>query len=229
MNRKINVLDVQLDDYTAKEAMKAATEYMNNEALNTIELVTADILVRVAEDPVLKDNLEQLDIVLAGDEAILEAAGISEKRRLQEAENQTFLKLLIHYFHKNHATLFLLADKEEELQSYGDYLTQKYSGLKVVGAAVVPQDDSADDMITNRINGSETEVDCIVSIVATPGQEAFISRCRTVLNAKLWLGVGKGASLIRHKEGFRERFADFVEKKILKREIEREKKKKPQP
>lgn len=28
MDGKMNVLDVQLDDYTAKEAMKTVTEYM---------------------------------------------------------------------------------------------------------------------------------------------------------------------------------------------------------
>ena len=37
MNEKMNVLDVQLDNCTAKDAMKIIAEYMQTEELNTVE------------------------------------------------------------------------------------------------------------------------------------------------------------------------------------------------
>lgn len=223
---KMNVLDVQLDDYTAKEAMRTATEYMKTEPVNTIEIVTVDILMRVAEDTALKENLEQIDMVLAGDEAILEAVGNSEKKRLQEAHSQVFLKMLMRYFHKNQSKVFLLADTEQELTVLEEYMEKEYGGIEVIGTAVVPEDESADDLIMNSINGAETEADCVISVLASPKQEAFISRCRPVLNARLWFGIGKGMMPVRKKAGVYKRISEFIEKKILKREIEKEKRKK---
>lgn len=224
MDRKMNVLDVRLDDYTAKEAMKAVTEYMRTESVNTVEIVTVDVLMKAAQTEGLKANIEQLDMVFAGDEAILEAAEVTDRKRLQEAHDRVFRKMMFRYFHKNHLRLFLLADSEGELQNLEDYLQEDYSGIAIVGDAVVPEGEAADDMITNRINGAE--VDCVLASLASPKQEEFIRRCKNVLNVRLWLGIGKETVLLPKKENWRERLKEFFERGILKREVEKEKKKK---
>lgn len=221
MSGTMNVLSVKLNDYTAKDAMKVITEYMETETVNTVEIVTADILMRVAQTVGLKENLEQLDMVLAGDEAILEAAGIEEKKKLQEAHNRVFMKMVLRYFHKSHRKLFILADSEGEAENLSRYLQEEYGTVKVAGTAVVPNDESADDMITNQINGAE--VDCILASLASPKQEAFIVRCKNVLSARLWLGIGRETTLFPKKENWLESLKDFFERKILKRQMEKEK------
>lgn len=219
MDKKMNVLNVQLDDYTAKEAMKAVMEYMQTETINTVEIVSADILMRAAQATALKENIEKLDMVLAGDEAILEAAGITEKRKLQEAHGRVFMKMLLHYFHKNRLKLFVLADSGEEAENLRQYLKEEYSGIEVMGSEVVPADESADDMITNQINGAE--VDCILASLGSPKQEEFVDRCKNVMSAKLWLGIGRETALFPKKENFAESVKEFFERKILKREMKK--------
>ena len=54
MDKKMNVLDVQIDDCTAKEAMKAVVDYMKTEALNSVEMVTADTLMLASRMPDMK-------------------------------------------------------------------------------------------------------------------------------------------------------------------------------
>ena len=49
MNEKMNVLDVQLDNCTAKDAMKIIAEYMQTEELNTVDIVTVDTLMRATQ------------------------------------------------------------------------------------------------------------------------------------------------------------------------------------
>ena len=60
MNEKMNVLDVQLDDCTAKDAMKIIAEYMQTEELNTVDIVTVDTLMRATQLDGMKEELEKL-------------------------------------------------------------------------------------------------------------------------------------------------------------------------
>ena len=41
MNEKMNVLDVQIDNCTAKDAMKIIAEYMQTEELNTVDIAVS--------------------------------------------------------------------------------------------------------------------------------------------------------------------------------------------
>ncbi|XCP86297.1 WecB/TagA/CpsF family glycosyltransferase [Roseburia hominis] len=222
MDKKMNVLDVQLDDYTAKDAMKAVTGFMQTEPVSTVEILTVDVLMRASETEGIKSSLEELDLVLAGDEAILEAAEVTEKKKLQDVQNQSFLKMLFHYFHKSRTRVFVLVDAKEEIDAARAFLEENYRGIEIAGIEVVPDDESADDMIINRINGAEA--DCVLAGLSSPKQENFICRVHGVLNARLWLGVGKGGTLSSKKTGVKERFRDFWERKILKREVEKKRK-----
>ena len=223
MDGKMNVLNVQLDDYTAKDAMKAVTECMRTEPVNTVEILTVDILMKAAQTEGLKEDIEQLDLVIAGDESILEAAEVTEKKKLQEAHNQVFMKLVFHYFHKNRSRVFLLTDLPEETQKLEQFLQSEYTGIQIAGTACVPEDESADDLITNQINGAE--VDCVLSSMVSPKQEEFIRRCKNLLNTRLWLGIGTESGIMTQKETWRVRFREFLIRKILKREVEKDKKK----
>lgn len=64
MNEKMNVLDVQLDNCTAKDAMKIIAEYMQTEELNTVDIVTVDTLMRATQLDGMKEELEKLDLLL---------------------------------------------------------------------------------------------------------------------------------------------------------------------
>lgn len=79
--------------------------------------------------------------------------------------------------------------------------------------------------IMNRINGAETEADCVLAILSSPKQEVFIKRCKAVLNAKIWLGIGKGW-IRSERERVEGTYGRFIEKKILKWRLKKKKKKK---
>lgn len=228
MSKKISVLDVQVDNCTAKEAMQKTMTYIRTEPLNVVELVTADVLIQAGELPELKQNIEGLDLVLAGERTILEGVGITDRRILQDIEKQMFLRMFLRFLHKNHSRVFLLADTEEDAKMFVEYLESYYGSMKgsmeVVGTEVVPDDESADDMIINSINGAEVE--CIIALLHSPKQEAFVQRNRQTLNAKVWIGVGQ-AMESRYKAGPRIGWLkEFLTKRIFKKELEKEKRKK---
>ena len=222
MNSKINVLELELHNDTAKEAMQKVMDYMQTEPLNIVELISSDSLLLSKDDEVLRDNIGQSDLVLTVEKSFLELAGVTDRRRLQEAESGLFLKMVLHYFHKNHVRVFLLAESQEDSLRLQEYFENYYAGIEIVGAEAVAANREMDDMILNSINGVEAE--CVISILPSPLQEAFVVRNRILLNTRLWLGLGKKVKLPLDKKE-KKPFRHFLVKLFLKREIEKEKQK----
>lgn len=222
MNSKINVLELELHNDTAKEAMQKVMDYMQTEPLNIVELISSDSLLLSKDDEVLRDNIGQSDLVLTVEKSFLELAGVTDRRRLQEAESGLFLKMVLHYFHKNHVRVFLLAESQEDSLRLQEYFENYYAGIEIVGVEAVAANREMDDMILNSINGVEAE--CVISILPSPLQEAFVVRNRILLNTRLWLGLGKKVKLPLDKKE-KKPFRDFLVKLFLKREIEKEKQK----
>lgn len=222
MNNKINVLELELHNDTAKEAMQKVMEYMRTEPLNIVEFISSDSLLLSKDDEILRDNISQADLVLTIEKSFLELAGVTDRKRLQEAENGLLLKMILHYFHKNQSRVFLLAESEEDRTRLMEYFEQYYSGIHLVGTEIVSPDRAMDDMILNSINGVEAE--CVISVLPSPLQETFVVRNRILLNTRVWLGLGKNVKLPMNPQE-KKSVRDFFVKLFLKREIAKEKQK----
>ena len=222
MSSKINVLDIAIDNCTAKEAMRETLSYMESDLVNVIELVTIDGLMELGTKAELKDEVGTFDLVLAGDKTILEAAQITENKCLRETEDKTFLKMFLRYLARKHKRIYLLVESEEEGQKMFGHFERYYRGAQIVGMAKVSAKNRADDMLINAINGEE--VDCVLSALSSPLQEDLISQNRNVMNARIWMGLGKtGVPVI--EQGFGTgKIGHFFMKQIFKKEIEKSRK-----
>ncbi len=224
MSGKINVLGIYIDNYTAKEAMKRAMEYMESDPVNIIDLVTVNDVMDMEEAPGLKEEISEFDLVLAGDRTILEAADIDERKYLQETERSLFLKMFLRYLHKNHKRVYLLVETEEEGQILYDYLERYYGGIQISGMAKVSAGNRADDMLVNAINGAE--IDCVISVLSSPLQEDFAVRNRNLLNTRILLGLGKELLPVFDRGAGTEKMTRFLLKRIFKKEMKKRKKEK---
>lgn len=216
MNEKIRLRDLAIDNYTAKDAMKLVLEYMDTEVLNIVEMVTLSTLGMIQEQEELQRQMSEFDITFAGDKAILEAAGIQDGRRLQEAEPVLFVKLVMRYLHKNEVPVFLIAQEEEALQRTNDIIEKEYPSIRIVGTATMKQGMS-DDMILNLINGAEAA--CVISTLPSPIQEQFIIRNKNLLNAKVWFGFGVMLDKMSREDSFLFKMKRFFMFHILKKQI----------
>lgn len=222
MSDKIKVLGVSIDHYTAKEAMKKVMEYMGTEPINVIEMVTMNTLSQLLNKEEQKTYIDEFDLTFAGDKSILEAAGVTDSKYLNEAKTLLFVKMVMRFLHKSHKKVFLLAGDEEALKELKEYVSGKYSGIVISETATMTEHGKSDDMIVNRINGVET--DCIIAALPSPLQEEVILRNRTLLNARIWFGMGTELEE-RRRTGFgRRRFKAFFTQHIVKKKIEKERK-----
>ena len=101
MQEKIQVLEVELDNCSAKEAMKRVVEYVNMERMNVVEMVTMNTLARFQESEEDAKLFESFDLVLPSDRGILQAADIHDERRLKEVDELLFIKMVMHHKHSS--------------------------------------------------------------------------------------------------------------------------------
>ena len=155
MEKKINVLGVELDNYQVDEAMEMVSEYMQNDLLNTIGIVTMQMLLLADEDEQWKTYLKDLDMSIIGETEILTAAGIEEDGTLyEEIETNEFIARLFWYLIQTGSRIFVLGETEDEVESLEKYLQETYPGIQVAGGAVVESLDEAGPAATARECGS---------------------------------------------------------------------------
>lgn len=216
MNEKIQVHDLAIDNYTAKDAMKLVLEYMDTEILNIVEMVTLSTLGMIQEQEELQRQMSEFDITFAGDKAILEAAGVLDGRRLQETEPVLFVKMVMRYLHKNAVPIFLIAEDEEALQRVNDIIAKEYSSIRIVGSTTIKQGLS-NDMILNLMNGAEAT--CVLSTLPSPIQEQFIIRNKNLLNARVWFGFGVMLDKMSREDSFLFKMKRLFMFHLLKKQI----------
>lgn len=217
MNDKIQISDLIIDNYTAKDAMKRVVEYINTEALSVVEMITLSTLGEVANQEELQRQISEFDITFAGDRAILQAAGIKDARRLRDSEPLLFVKMAMRFLHKNQLRVFLIAETADTLQKLQNYIEEEYASIEIVECATMEEHGMSDDTILNRVNGVET--DCIISILPSPMQENFIIRNKSLLNARLWLGFGNWFSKMEKEHSVFGKIKKLLARQILKKEI----------
>ena len=206
MDEKIQVLDLQIDNLTAKDAVKRVVSYMETEPVSVVEMVTMNTLAKFQQDETAQELFESFDIALASDKGMLEAAGETDERRLKEVDELLFIKMVMRFLHKNSAKVFLLAENEVDLQKLEIYMEEDYSNIQVVDKATLQENAASDDMLLNLVNGAEAE--CILSALPSPVEEHFICRNKSLVNAKVWLGFGNLLDELKKEKNAFEKFKE---------------------
>ena len=217
MNEKIQVLGLEIDNLTAKDAVKRVVSYMETEPVSVVEMVTMNTLGKFQQDETAKELFESFDIALASDKGMLEAAGVTDERRLKEVDELLFIKMVMRFLHKNSARVFLLAEDKADLQKLEMYMQEDYSNIQVMDKATMEENGASDDMLLNLVNGAEAE--CILSALPSPIEEQFIFRNKSLVNASVWLGFGNLLDeLKKEKTGF-QKVKEFLLRQLLKKEM----------
>ena len=223
MQEKIQVLEVELDNCSAKEAMKRVVEYVNMERMNVVEMVTMNTLARFQESEEDAKLFESFDLVLPSDRGILQAADIHDERRLKEVDELLFIKMVMRYLQKNHLKVFLLSETEVSRLQFEQYIQEEYGGLKIIGSISLEEHGNSDDMFLNLINGAE--VQCVLSTLPSPLEENLISKNKSLVNARVWFGFGPLIREINKEKKGWQKFKENILRRILKKEVEKQKKK----
>jgi len=187
--KEIKILGLNLRDYTMRETMHLADQYLKSGVLNTIECVSSQMIMSAENDSRQKELLESMDILIYCDTDILHAANIATRSRLKEVENNSFLKEFMKKLIREGHTVYLLADTEETMAMLEADLEKLPGTVQAAGKIILEEADGSADMVINDINDKAPHV--ILDLSAYPGREAFIYENKNRINAEIWLGLEK--------------------------------------
>lgn len=218
MIKKIDILGMQLDNYTVREAIMQVESYLSNSALNTIESISMQMLLVSEEDPVVREVIASLDLAVIGEKEIMQVAGAKSMQRIDETEENDFSAEFFKRVERNKKSVFLLGGTEPKLARMKGQLQQEFPKLVIAGEYAVENCVGDLDAVINELNAMTPDV--IVSILPTPMQEHFFFEHKDKMNASIWYGMGENGIGKKH-HGIGNFFQSMIHKGRLKNSIEK--------
>lgn len=193
MGNKVKIMEMELDILSEEALRKELENYLSNDYLNVIHLISLDYMDMYEENERIQETLAAADLVLPGEKAILsschvdvlETGGMVVDYRM--AANVCDNDIL-----EQKKCYLVLRDKKEAKVVYR-YLASICPSLEVVG--LYTQDGGVtDEALVNDIN--TTLPDLILLSMENGHEEEWIYENRAKINAKLCIALGSVMDMI---------------------------------
>ena len=123
------------------------------------------------------------------------------------------MKLFLKYLQKNRKKIFLLADKEEQIQSLSEEIRHYHRGIVITGGAALVPDEGQEEKVINEINGTET--DCLVSMFSSPWQGAVHRRKESASKRKVMDRLRSASYAELYRKEDRQKSEDILFEKVV--------------
>lgn len=221
MIKKIDILGMQLDDYTVREAIHRVEAFPDDNFLKSIENISMQMLMETEHDPVLKEVISSLDLAVIGEKEILEVAGAKTMQRMKETEGNDFFFEFMKRIERNRKRIFLLGETEEKTEKIKQQLLEEYPKLLLEGEYALENCVGNLEAVINDLNAANPDI--VLSVLPAPKQEHFFWEHKDKISAKIWYGLGENG--IGKKSGMKKKFKSLLHRGRLKSSIEKYEKK----
>lgn len=188
MVKKIDILGMEIDNYTVREAMIQVEGYLNQTGMSMIETVSMKMLDMAGEESCVKECIRLLDLAVIGEKEILVAAGFRSNQRTKEIVEHEFFREFLKRIVRNRKQVFLLGEQSEDVDKLEDYLREEYEKILIGGRCSLDEKSGDIEGVVNEVNGVSPDV--VLSILPSPVQENFLLGNKGKLDAKIWYGIG---------------------------------------
>lgn len=188
MVKKIDILGMEIDNYTVREAMMQVEGYLNQTGMSMIETINMNMLELAGEESSVKECIEMLDLAIIGEKEILVAAGFGSNQRTREIVEHEFFREFLKRINRNRKRVFLLGETVDAVDKLNAYLREEYEKLLIGGRCALEEKSGDIEGVVNEVNGVSPDV--ILSILPSPVQEQFLLENKGKLDAKIWYGIG---------------------------------------
>lgn len=203
--KKIEIMGVEIDNYSVRESLLLADAYLNNHVMNTIEYVTMESINKAAKDSHYKDQLEKIDLLLPGEKEMLDVYGMKDVQRKKEIGDHLFFVEFLRKAVRLDKKVYLIGEKKNSILLVREFIKKYYEDLNIVGAVALEENNGEIANVINEINAEAPDI--ILSVLPSPLQEDFLEQQNDKLCAKVWFGFGDS---YRKRSGFKKIFDDLI-------------------
>lgn len=182
MGTRIKIMDLKLDLLTEETFQKEIENYLSNDYLNVIHLISLDYIDTYDENELVQETLGEADLVLPGEKAILSSyhVDILETGGMV-VDYRTAGKLLDQIAMEGKKCYLVLRNKKEAKIIYR-YIATHCPYIEVVGVYTA-DGNITEEALINDINTKLPDL-VIMSMESTQGEE-WIHNNKLKINAKL--------------------------------------------
>lgn len=217
--RNMHVLGVELQDYTVREAMKKTDRYLKEGKVCTIAYITTRGLMAAEHSQELRTFLTNIDLTVTADSDILRAAGVMNRNRIREIDEDEFMKEFLKKLVRGRKTVYLLTGTREQMEILEKGLRSYQENLRIIGRFSLDELEQDEDWLINEINSLVPNV--IISNISSPQRESFFETNHMKINASIWLMLKDEVVHARYDRSIFWKIEDVIASRLFKRKVVR--------
>ena len=217
--RHMQVLGVELKDYSVREAMRKVDFFLRDGRVATIAYIASLGLMKVESSPELREFLGQMDMTVAADADVLRAGGVHVRSRIKEIENDEFLKEFMKKLARGKKAVYLLSDTKGQLESLENNLRDYQPNLYIVGKFSMDELEQDEDYLINEMNGLTPNV--LISNISSPLREQFFENHHMKMNVSIWLMLKDKMDFATEKRNPLHRLRDRLGRALFHKKVEK--------
>lgn len=214
--RKIQVLGITLVDYSLKESMRKVDDYLRDRKTKVITYVTIKGVMTANENETVRAFLEKMDMTIAADTDILQAADAASRNRIREVAGNEFMEEFLKKLVRNRKSVCLLTETNAQLLLLKEYVRSYQENLNIAGGFTLEELQTDEDFLINEINIREPNV--LISLLSDVKRIEFLDASQMKINVNIWLMLKEEMSLSnKHRGIFQKLSQSFMKKLFIQR------------
>lgn len=196
MRDKINILGVNIDKLTFKDAEERVKSFLNSNTINTIYTPNTEIVMEARKDNEFKELLNKGDLVIADGIGLIYASKIKKKALPERVTGVDLSMRILHIANENNYSIFLVGGKPGVASKAAQNIKKEYPNINVVGhhhgyfkgTHTGYKGHEEEIQVINEIN--ESKPDIVFVGFGAPKQEKWIDENKEKLKCKVIIGNG---------------------------------------
>ncbi|WP_026836158.1 WecB/TagA/CpsF family glycosyltransferase [Eubacterium xylanophilum] len=210
MSSKLNYKDIEVDILYKDELKRKVEDYLANESVNVVELVSMDYLSEYCEDNHTLEKLSETDLVLPGDREVLLTLSQDDVEKLENDNVVVDYKAAGAVLKDglfDGKKLYLSCRNRKEAFFMQRYLKAHYPLMEIVK---IQSEESgrAEEAIINEINTLLPDV--VIVSMSEYGSDDWVFKNKAMLNTKLCICIGSVMDVIFYENVHIPKFFKFI-------------------
>lgn len=193
MQASVKILGIDVDMTSNDVFIEKMNEYLADDRLDVILFASTNMLNRALEDEEYRGLIEQAEMLLPGEEALLTAHHVDVLEAGGMVVSCRSLGMMLENLNRQDMTVYVIASREEDVERLQDYCRAVQPELCLVGSYAYDSN-LGDAVVVNEINSHTPDI--LLLNLPSGLQEQWIMEHAPQLNARLCIAVGGVAGLI---------------------------------